>query len=61
MLVVCPDGVVVAYAWKRQLDGQAGARERNLLLNIKMTKNRMLMSRYCSSLRFGGRNGEIDA
>lgn len=25
MLLVCPDGVVVAYAWKRQLAGQAGA------------------------------------
>lgn len=25
MPVVCPDGAVVAYAWKRQLAGQAGA------------------------------------
>jgi hypothetical protein len=41
MPVVCPDGVVVAYAWKHQLVGQRERereRERNLLLNIKMTK-----------------------
>lgn len=25
MPLVCPDGAVVAYAWKRQLAGQAGA------------------------------------
>lgn len=25
MPLICPDGAVVAYAWKRQLAGQAGA------------------------------------
>ena len=34
MLVVCPDGVVVAYAWKHQLDGQADAREREICFRI---------------------------
>jgi hypothetical protein len=42
MLVVCLDGVM--HAWKHRLDGQADARERNLLSNRKMTKKRMLMN-----------------
>lgn len=40
MPLVCPDGAVVAYAWKRQLAGQAGAsavdRTRFALLMIFM-------------------------
>ncbi len=34
MLVVCSDGVVVAYVWKRKLDGQADAKEREICFLI---------------------------
>lgn len=48
MPLVCPDGAVVAYAWKRQLAGQAGAsavdrtRYAYFILNFKVMKNGLL-------------------
>ena len=54
MPLVCPDGAVVAYAWKRQLAGQAGA--------SAVDRTRLVQLFHISLLIFNGEayvNGEL--
>lgn len=57
MPLVCPDGAVVAYAWKRQLAGQAGASavDRTRFVSVKS-----LLLQFCMPFEFPCLDNEIE-
>lgn len=53
MPLVCPDGAVVAYAWKRQLAGQAGA---SAVDRTRFVLVQLVLCHHCLRFKFSLRS-----